>query len=225
MEALLRWTHPKLGFVPPDKFIPLAEQTGLIDLITQWVFRSVVERMLELRAKGYVGTMSINISARNLHNPHFAEQLSQILDNTALSADMFYLELTETAAMEDPVLGITALQTLVDKGFKIAIDDFGAGYSSLSYLQRLPASELKLDRSLIVDVCESKSSLMIVKTFVDMAHALNLELVAEGVEDEQTANSLRDLNCDRFQGYWIARPMPFDDMQLWLSEHEALALG
>lgn len=224
MEALLRWTHPKLGIVPPDSFIPLAEQTGIIDLVTQWVFRAVVDRMVELRAKGYVGTMSINISARNLHNPKFAEQLSHILDSTPLSADMFYLELTETAAMEDPALGITALQTLVDKGFKIAIDDFGAGYSSLSYLQRLPASELKLDRSLIVDVCDSKSSMMIVKTFVDMAHALNLELVAEGVEDEQTAKSLRELECDRFQGYWIARPMPFDDMEHWLSEHEALNL-
>lgn len=221
MEALLRWTHPKLGIVPPDSFIPLAEQTGIIDLVTQWVFRSVVRRMLELREKGYNGTMSINISARNLHNPKFAERLSEILDKTSLSADMFYLELTETAAMEDPALGITALQTLVDKGFKIAIDDFGAGYSSLSYLQRLPASELKLDRSLIVDVCESKSSMLIVKTFVDMAHALNLELVAEGVEDEQTANSLRDLECDRFQGYWIARPMPFDDMQKWLLERDA----
>lgn len=222
VEALLRWTHPKLGFIPPDTFIPLAEQTGIIDLVTQWVFRSVVDRMVELQAKGYEGSMSINISARNLHNPEFADQLSQILDATNLSAEMFYLELTETAAMEDPVLGITALHSLVDKGFKIAIDDFGAGYSSLSYLQRLPASELKLDRSLIVDVCDSNSSMMIVKTFIDMAHALNLELVAEGVEDERTADSLRDLNCDRFQGYWIARPMPFDDMEHWLLEHEAL---
>ncbi len=222
VEALLRWTHPTLGFIPPDSFIPLAEQTGVIDLVTQWVFRSVVDRMVELQAKGYEGSMSINISARNLHNPEFADQLSQILDATNLSSEMFYLELTETAAMEDPVLGITALHSLVDKGFKIAIDDFGAGYSSLSYLQRLPAAELKLDRSLIVDVCESNSSMMIVKTFIDMAHALNLELVAEGVEDERTADSLRDLNCDRFQGYWIARPMPFDDMERWLLEHEAL---
>lgn len=222
MEALLRWTHPKLGFIPPDSFIPLAEQTGIIDLVTQWVFRTVVARMVELRALGYEGSMSINISARNLHNPKFADQLSQILDTANLSADMFYLELTETAAMEDPVLGITALQSLVDHGFKIAIDDFGAGYSSLSYLQRLPACELKLDRSLIIDVCESKSSMMIVKTFIDMAHALNLELVAEGVEDERTANLLRELDCDRFQGYWIARPMPFDDMRHWLLEYDAL---
>jgi EAL domain-containing protein (putative c-di-GMP-specific phosphodiesterase class I)/GGDEF domain-containing protein len=225
VEALLRWSHPKLGFVPPDNFIPLAEKTGIIDLVTQWVFRQVVDRMVELHASGYTGSMSINISARNLHNPHFADQLVEILDQTSLSADMFYLELTETAAMEDPALGLTALQRLADRGFKIAIDDFGAGYSSLSYLQRLPASEIKLDRSLIVDVCESQSSKMIVKTFVDMAHALNFELVAEGVEDEPTAKVLRNLDCDRFQGYWIARPMPFNDIRQWLREHGALKAG
>jgi len=222
IEVLLRWTHPKLGFVPPDNFIPLAEQTGIIDLVTHWVFRQVVTRMSQLREKGYKGSMSINISARNLHNPYFADRLAELLESTELSPEMFYLELTETAAMEDPTLGITALQSLADKGFKIAIDDFGAGYSSLSYLQRLPASEIKLDRSLIVDVCQSQSSMMIVKTFVDMAHALNFELVAEGVEDEPTAKALRDLNCDRFQGYWIARPMPFEDIREWLGEHDAL---
>ena len=222
IEALARWIHPERGFIPPDEFIPLAEEAGIINRLTLWAFEYGMRDLKSLRDDGYTGSMSVNISPRDLLSKNLGQHLHKILASYEIPADVVLLELTETAAMDDPVAGSAALTRLADLGLKISIDDFGTGYSSLSYLQRLPATEIKLDRSLIHDICATESSRVIVKASIDMVHALGYELVAEGVEDEQTANTLRDLNCDRFQGYWCCRPLPLLELKEWfLKRREA----
>jgi len=216
LEALIRWVHPQRGFIPPDEFITLAEETGLINRLTLWAFERAVKDLVLLRSNQYHGSMSINISARDLLSENFGRKLKEILDKYSMPASSIFLELTETAAMEDPLAGIAALNTLSLIGFKISIDDFGAGYSSLSYLQRIPASEIKLDRSLIVDILESESSRVIVKTSIDMVHALGYDLVAEGIESEAVVKILEELNCDRFQGYWCCKPLPLVELNDWM---------
>jgi EAL domain-containing protein (putative c-di-GMP-specific phosphodiesterase class I)/GGDEF domain-containing protein len=216
IEALMRWQHPVLGNLPPDNFISLAEETGVIHEVTKWAFSRVAADMITLQALGYEGNIAVNISARDLLNPHLEEHFKSVLDAHKLSANMFYLELTETAAMEDPVAGLQALQVFTDLGLRISIDDFGAGYSSLSYLKSLPATEIKLDRSLICDVMTEENSRVIVKTAIDMAHGLGYQVVAEGVEDEPTFKLLQQLGCDSLQGYWLCRPIPLDAIAEWL---------
>jgi len=218
LEVLVRWQHPTRGFVPPDQFIPLAEDTGLIHDLTLWVFTHATKRLAEFRQLGYSGGVSINISARDLQIKGFGEQLLTRLEGSQITPQMVYLEVTETAAMHDPEHSIATLNTLSGMGFKISIDDFGAGYSSLSYLKRLPATELKLDRSLIVDVTNDESTVVIVRTTIAMAQGLGYELVAEGVEDQETLDVLASLSCNRYQGYFGCRPLSGDQFLEWFKE-------
>ena len=162
IEALARWIHPERGFIPPDEFIPLAEEAGLINRLTLWAFEYGVRDLASLRGDGYMGSMSVNISPRDLLSKNLGQTLHEILARYDIPAEAVFLELTETAAMDDPVAGSAALTQLSELGLKISIDDFGTGYSSLSYLQRLPATEIKLDRSLIHDICATESSRVIV---------------------------------------------------------------
>jgi EAL domain-containing protein (putative c-di-GMP-specific phosphodiesterase class I) len=216
LEALPRWVHPICGFIPPDEFIPLAENTGFIHRLTLWAFERAMKDLNVLRKTGYCGSISINISAQDLLVKGFCNELSSLLERYSIPADCVYLELTETGAMEDPEAGIAMLTRLTQLGLKVSIDDFGTGYSSLSYLQRLPASEIKLDRSLVSDICTSESTAIIAKTSIDMVRALGYTSVAEGVEDEETVNKLKEYNCDCFQGYWCCKPKPLNEIEAWL---------
>ncbi len=217
LEALARWIHPTRGFVPPDEFIALAEEAGFINRLTLWVFEKAITDLELLSSAGYQGSVSVNISARDLLVNNLSENLESILDQYTIPAQRVYLELTETGAMEDPEAGIATLNTLSNLGLKISIDDFGTGYSSLSYLQRLPATEIKLDRSLIQEVCSCESTAIIVKTSIDMVHALGYKLVAEGVEDQQTVEKLANYECDSIQGFWYCKPKPLQEVQAWLA--------
>ncbi|SFM33832.1 EAL domain-containing protein [Marinobacter zhejiangensis] len=221
LEALIRWHHPERGAVSPAEFIPLAEETGVISQLTRWaVDRGAADLAHLLKNHPQLG-VSINISARDLVSGELKGTIEQTLARHQVKADQLTLELTETAAMEDPALGLRALQTLADVGLRVSIDDFGSGYSSLSYLKRLPATELKLDQSLILDVDDSDSSKVIVQTAINMAHGLGYDVVAEGVENEETANLLKIMGCDKVQGYWLCRPLPLPELEAWLAEYHA----
>lgn len=218
MEALIRWHHERLGFIPPDEFIPLAEETGVISRLTRWVIRRALSDFVVFRSDGYEGDISVNISARNLSESDLPDFLSECLTEFCIPADKVTLELTETAVMEDPESGIIALKALTDIGINLSIDDFGAGYSSLSYLKRLPATEIKLDRSLITDILHSESDRVIVQTSIEMAHNLGYDLVAEGVETQEVLELLKSMRCDKMQGYYLSRPLNRKAMQTWLLE-------
>jgi EAL domain-containing protein (putative c-di-GMP-specific phosphodiesterase class I)/GGDEF domain-containing protein len=217
MEALVRWEHPKRGFVSPVEFIPLAEETGVIKKLTIWAIETAVSDLVSLRKRGYEGNISINISAKDLLSDHLAGKIEDILKSNEIDPSKIFLELTETAAMDEPEAGLEALERLTSMGLMISIDDFGTGYSSLSYLKQLPASEIKLDRSLIMDIAQSESSRLIVKAAIDMAHGLGYKVVAEGVEDEESVHILKDLNCDKLQGFWLCKPKPLEEIAEWLA--------
>ncbi|WP_375192274.1 EAL domain-containing protein [Marinobacter sp.] len=218
LEALVRWNHPQRGWVGPTDFIPLAEETGVVNQLTRWAVERGVRELARLLNRHPELTLSINISARDLGSVGLKGWITWVLEQYQVAAEKLTLELTETAAMDDPEKGLGALKALADIGIRISIDDFGSGYSSLSYLKQLPATELKLDRSLLEDIDTSESARLIVGTAVTMAHNLGYEVVAEGVESEQTARVLTDLGCDRLQGFWVARPMPLEDLVAWLSD-------
>ena len=217
LEALIRWQHPKQGFISPADFVPLAEQTGVIKELTLWAIGRVAKDLQSLRSKGYNGNMSINISAKDLLSEQLKDQIKVILEKYQVVPSTIFLELTETAAMDDPEAGLIALNQLTSLGLNISIDDFGAGYSSLSYLKQLPAAEIKLDRSLIMDITHNESSRIIVKASVDMAHSLGYKVVAEGVEDTETYQLMKTLGCDELQGFWLCKPISLKAISDWLS--------
>lgn len=219
IEALIRWHHPDRGWVYPDDFVPLAEETGVIMQLTRWAISRGIMDLAELAEEHPDLMLSVNISARDLSSPDLKHQINEALQRHGIPANRFTLELTETAAMENPNIGLQALQQLADNGLHISIDDFGSGYSSLSYLKQLPASEIKLDRSIVMDVCTSASSRVIVETAINMIHGLGYTVVAEGVENEETANLLKILKCDKLQGFWLCRPLPMTDLKHWLRDY------
>jgi EAL domain-containing protein (putative c-di-GMP-specific phosphodiesterase class I)/GGDEF domain-containing protein len=220
LEALIRWHHPERGWVYPNDFIPLAEETGVITQLTRWAFEQGIKDLAELSQLYPALSVSINISARDLSAGELNGMIDSILKRYAVSAEQLILELTETAAMEDPEQGLLVLKKLSDRGLSISIDDFGSGYSSLSYLKKLPATEIKLDRSLVMDVCTDESSRMIVETAINMAHGLGYTLVAEGVETEASARLLKQMGCDRLQGFWLCHPLPLSKLKPWLAEQQ-----
>lgn len=222
LEALIRWNHPQRGWVDPSDFIPLAEETGVVNQLTRWAVDRGLRDLASLADDFPELGLSVNISARDLSSAGLDRYIGLALERYEIAPHRLTLELTETAAMDDPETGLGALRALADIGLRISIDDFGSGYSSLSYLKQLPATELKLDRSLLEDIHASDSARLIVATAVTMAHNLGYDVVAEGVETEQTAKVLGSLGCDRLQGYWVARPMPLENLMTWLSESRAV---
>lgn len=220
-EVLIRWKHPQHGFIPPDQFIPLAERTGVIQPLTYWVFQKAFSHLQKLNALGHQLTLSVNISARNLQDPAFQDKVLIAAQQHQISPSQIVMELTETAVMLNENSGATILYDLDRAGFGIAIDDFGTGYSSLAYLKRLPVQEIKIDRAFIKDMAQQQDDQIIVTTTLQMGHNLGLRVVAEGIEDETTLNFLRNAGCDLAQGYYIAKPMPFNDFVNWLSSRNA----
>lgn len=216
VEALVRWNHPKHGVLLPDEFVPLAEQTGLIRPLTIWVLKRALAECQRYVAKGYDLKISVNLSMVNLSDAQFADEILEILKLYELDTARLKLEITETYLMDEPENVITALKRLSDMGMCISIDDFGIGYSSLNYLQQLPVTELKIDKSFGLSLTEDSNSAVIVRSTIEMAHKLGLEVVAEGVESHETLTILDDLGCDSVQGFYLGRPMPMEDMLSWI---------
>jgi EAL domain-containing protein (putative c-di-GMP-specific phosphodiesterase class I)/GGDEF domain-containing protein len=216
VEALIRWNHHRFGFVPPDEFIPIAEQTGIIHSLTQWVVQHALTLQKTLSKSGFDLNMSINISALDLRNPGFIEFIEENLATNHIEPSSVTFELTETAMMTHPEKSLLMLENLHQIGVRISIDDFGSGYSSLSYIKRLPTDEIKIDKSLVFDLSERLSDQIIIKTTIEMCHAIGFKVVAEGVENQKILDILNNIDCDLIQGYFLSPPLPFEKLIPWL---------
>jgi diguanylate cyclase (GGDEF)-like protein len=214
-EALVRWHHPRLGLLTPDAFVELAEQHGLIGALTVRVMRQAAAQWHRCRAAGRPVRISVNLSASCLTDPDLPVLLDD-LTREGLDPAGFVLEITETSLMADPEAALATLADITRRGFAISIDDYGTGYSSLTYLNVLPASELKIDRTFVQRLTSDPRTAAIIAGTIDLAHHLDLRLVAEGVEDQATLEALLRLGCDESQGFHIARPMPAADLDRWL---------
>ena len=216
VEALLRWQHPQRGPVSPATFIPVAERFGIITTLGDWVIDEACRQMAAWRDEGLRLRVAINLSVQQLRQPEaLLQRLQQALQRNQLDASQLSCEITESVAMEDAAATERVLQRLGELGVSLSIDDFGTGYSSLAYLRRLPVSQLKIDRSFVQDLETSADARAIVKAVIELAHALGLEVVAEGVETEGQAAVLRAKHCDKLQGYLFARPMAADALVAW----------
>ncbi|HWA41870.1 MAG TPA: EAL domain-containing response regulator [Hypericibacter adhaerens] len=220
-EALARWNHPERGIISSAAFIPLAEKSALIDRITQVVLNKAIAQLARWNQSNMPVDISINLSAKSIHDVDFPDTVFSICQQHAIDPAQITFELTETAAMQDPLTLLDVLTRLRLKGFRLAIDDFGTGYSSLAQLRRLPFSEMKVDLSFVSTMLTSRDSEIIVRTIIDMAHNLGLRTVAEGVENAATLDHLVKLSCDLAQGYHIARPMPADQFAPFLTGRPA----
>ncbi|VAW78388.1 diguanylate cyclase/phosphodiesterase (GGDEF & EAL domains) with PAS/PAC sensor(s) [hydrothermal vent metagenome] len=211
VEALARWHHPERGDIPPYEFIPILEQTGLIRSFTLQILEKAVGYCTCCRQQGMEFNVAVNLSMHNLRDNKLPEQIREILDRYDFDCHQLILEITESAIMQDPEHSLEILDRLDKMGLKLSVDDFGTGYSSLSHLKRLPVSQLKIDCSFIKDMTRDEDDAMIVRSTIELAHNLGLETVAEGVEDEQTLEQLRALDCDMAQGFLISRPLSPDN--------------
>jgi diguanylate cyclase (GGDEF)-like protein len=217
VEALVRWQHPTLGLVPPDRFIGLAEQTGLIRDLTSWVLRNAVAQCAAWRADGLDVGVAINLSARCLLDEGLPQEVAAVLAEHRVPPACLVLEVTESALMADPEQAMRVTRALRDAGTAIAIDDFGTGHSSLAYLSQLPAEQLKIDRSFVLAMMGSERDAVIVRSAISLAHDLGLRVVAEGVEDAATLAQLARLGCDEAQGYHLTPPLPPCELAAWLT--------
>ena len=208
-EALIRWNDPRTGLVPPARFIPILEETGLIYDVGRWALRKAIEDYLRWRRAGLAAVrIAVNVSPLQLRNRGFAAEIEQAIGVDAAAAAGLELEITESLIMEDVKHNIATLQAIRAMGVSIAIDDFGTGFSSLSYLAKLPVDTLKIDRSFVVDMAAAQEALALVSTIISLAHSMKLKVVAEGVETEEQSRLLRLLNCDEMQGYLFSKPVP-----------------
>jgi diguanylate cyclase (GGDEF)-like protein len=225
MEALVRWRHPVFGQVMPDEFIPLAERTGIITELTAYVLQMALEHARSWHEAGHMWTVAVNVAMRNLLDGDFAVTVGDLLAKSGVDPSLLTLEITETGVMSDPARTIDMLDRLAALGLQLSIDDFGTGYSSLSYLQQLPVTEIKIDKLFVSELAVDPSAEAIVRSVLDLARNLDLSVVAEGVEDRRTWEHLRTLGCNMAQGYFLARPMPFDDVLMWLKGLPAMDLA
>ena len=221
-EALIRWLHPEEGLLYPDRFIDLVEMSEVIHPFTQNVIELAVTEKKRLQTMGIKQPVAINLSARNLIDNTCFDALETALARNDLSTTEIELEITESAVMQDPKRAVILLNKFKDRGIKIAIDDFGTGYSSLSYLRQLPVNALKIDRSFVMNMLSNTQDSAIVRSTIALAHSLDMKVIAEGVEDKETLNLLRKMNCNEAQGYGICRPQPFEKLVEWISANGKL---
>lgn len=218
-EVLVRWQHPKSGMIMPNEFIPLAEQTGMIHEVTQWVLDKALESCASWQSEGVASGVSVNLSTLDLHDQDIMDSISQKLSKWEVPPESLILEITESAIMSNPVQVVANLSALDKMGITLSIDDFGTGYSSFSYIKNLPVDEIKVDKSFIKELCRNEKDEAIVRSILVLAHNMKMTMVAEGVEDEQTLGYLAELGCDIAQGYFIAKPMPFADYLTWMKNY------
>jgi len=216
VEALVRWMHPKRGLVGPDEFIPLAERTGLIKRLTRTVLTEAIRQARAWELAGLRVPIAVNLSMRNIHDPQLPQTIAQLLQRWDARPDLLRLEMTETVLAADPERALQTMDSLRAMGVHIALDDFGIGYSSLAYLNRLPLDEIKIDRSFVIGMIDDESSATIVRATVELGHGLGYAVVAEGVENAETRQRLTALGCDAIQGFLVARPMPADQTAEWI---------
>ncbi len=230
-EVLARWQHPQLGNIPPDQFIAIAEQNQLIDDLTAVVFGKALSWFRDFchehgattnTANGRRLLCSINISALSLKNLQLFNTLDRLCQQHQIPAEQIMLELTETGAMDDPIASLDILTRLRMKGFQLSIDDFGTGFSSMLQLVRMPFSEVKVDKSFVMTAQHSRESRLVIKAIIDLAHSLGMLVIAEGIEDESTLQFLKQLGCDKAQGYFISRPLHQDQIADWLQARSLL---
>jgi EAL domain-containing protein (putative c-di-GMP-specific phosphodiesterase class I) len=212
-EALLRWQHPKLGVVPPAQIIPMAEKSGLIKPISEWVLRTACAQNVAWQAAGYARVrVAVNLSSLLLKQRKLVEIISQVLDETGMAPDCLEIELTESTLIANEEEAIRALQQLKAMRVRVSLDDFGTGYSCLWYLKRYPLDAIKIDRSFVKDVANTADSRAIATGIIAMAHSLQLSVTAEGVETELELGFLREQGCDEMQGFLFSPPVPSNDI-------------
>jgi EAL domain-containing protein (putative c-di-GMP-specific phosphodiesterase class I) len=221
VEALTRWEHPVYGEVPPDEFICTAEQTGQIRELTRFVLDEALRQCALWNANGQQLRMSVNLSVRNLLEPDLLDYLQDRLTAYQVPSWLLTLELTESHVMADSSRTPQLLADLATLGSRLSVDDFGTGYSSLAYLRRLPLRELKIDKSFVRDIASNGNDAAIVEAIIQLAHALRIDVVAEGIEDAAAERLLRNLGCDYMQGYYLAQPMRAEQLTPWLAQHQA----
>jgi diguanylate cyclase (GGDEF)-like protein len=218
VEALVRWQHPVHGLMAPDKFISLAEQTGLIKPLTKWVMKTALRQYEDWYRAGLILSMSINVSAISIQDPEFPDQMAKMLEDFDVPISQIELEITETAVMSEPVRAVECIRKLSALGFQVAIDDFGTGYSSMAYLKELLVAKIKIDKSFVKDMATNHNDAVIVRSTVELGHNLGLKVVAEGVEDQAAWDKLKGLGCDSAQGYYMSRPLPSVEFLGWLEK-------
>ncbi|HSA53413.1 MAG TPA: bifunctional diguanylate cyclase/phosphodiesterase [Yinghuangia sp.] len=218
-EALVRWRHPDRGYISPEVFVRLAEETGLMPRLTRYVVDEALSQVARWRSEGIEVPVAVNISARDIHAPAFSDTVAAGLRRYGLPAGALHLEITERVLFEEPQRAAANLDALRELGVRLSLDDFGTGYSSFVHLRHIPVSEIKIDRSFVARLTVDEDDAAIVRSTVDLAHSLGLRVVAEGVEDDATWDRLRDLGCDSAQGWLIARALPRDEATAWLARH------
>ncbi|MFT5549957.1 MAG: diguanylate cyclase (GGDEF)-like protein [Candidatus Azotimanducaceae bacterium] len=220
VEALLRWTHHDLGFISPEEFVALAEQSGLMPALTDWVLKSVFDQASRWQQMKLDIAIAVNLSVYDIVE-FFPAQMETRLKSSGLSSDRIILEITEGAVMANPELAIQVLLKLRNLGFKLSIDDYGTGYSSLAKLKTLPVDELKIDKAFVMQLNEDRDDQVIVESTIELAHNINLTVVAEGVENEESYQLLEQWGCDKLQGYFISRPLAVAQFETWLHDYES----
>jgi EAL domain-containing protein (putative c-di-GMP-specific phosphodiesterase class I) len=217
-EALIRWNHPELGFVPPNDFIPIAEMTSLIHPLTAWVLEKSIAQCCEWRSQGLDVSVAVNLSARNLLDENMPKLVRSLLQKYELPPSALELEITESSIMTDPARALRVLQQLHELEVQLSLDDFGTGYSSLAYLKKLPVQTLKIDLSFIRNMLNDHQDELIVESTIHLAHSLSLKVVAEGVENDALIQRLTAMGCDEAQGYHVGRPMALPQINEWMEE-------
>ena len=218
-EALVRWNHPTHGRMPPDEFIPLAEQSGTIGALTKWVLRAAIRECAGWGREGTPLTVAVNLSALDLFDSELPTYISGLLTEVALPPTRLVLEITESAIMKDPAYALKILRELKSRGIRLAIDDFGTGYSSLAHLKRLPVDELKIDKSFVLNLtAQSTDDAVIVRSTIELGHNMGLTVIAEGVETVEALDILKRLGCDMAQGYYMSAPLPAQKFRTWMTE-------
>jgi predicted signal transduction protein with EAL and GGDEF domain len=216
-EVLVRWDHPQRGHLGPSQFIPLAERTGLIRGVTDWLLEHAIGQCRVWQDAGAPIHIAVNVSARSLLDQGLPGKVQSTLDRWGVDPRFLKIEITESSIMADPAHALAILSMLQSMGVRLSVDDFGTGYSSLTHLRELPIDEIKIDKSFVIGMRRSEADAAIVRTVIDLAHNLGKQVCAEGVEDEETWHMLRDLGCDLAQGFWIAKPMAADELMEWLA--------
>jgi diguanylate cyclase (GGDEF)-like protein len=225
-EVLLRWQHPTRGLLVPAYFIPIAERTGLIKPMTDWILDRALGQVRAWQDAGAPVHVAVNVSAKSLQEQTLPQRVQALLDKWKIDPRFLKIEITESSIMADPAHALAIMSMLQSMGVRLSIDDFGTGYSSLTHLRQLPVDEIKIDKSFVIGMATSEADAAIVRTVIDLAHNLGKQVCAEGVEEPDTLRRLKEMGCDLAQGYWISRPTNAEEFMQWLVDTSwGLAVG